>query len=264
MTDTDTTARYLIVTLQNHLRANDILPDWEHTQAIAKAIEAAAGPYLDLSIPHGATALAVARDLLSDDSIAYLIDSATATARDLVTEWAVSLTECPDDEVWCIDGERVAYAVGKGFCWQLSEGDGPTVLNIRRREEASDIASTMDAIRSDDEDLRGALCGMCHTARPYRDIDGDGCLEPGASPYCPTCGAEYEEGAGYRERVDAICPHCQGSAEWVPARGDAPGHDVCTLCAAVCDLDPTHGPTWGPPASEYLCAWTVRPHEYLR
>ena len=258
---TETTARYLVATLRNHLRAHEILPDWEHTQAIAKAIEGAAGPYLDLSIPYGATALAVARDLLSDDSIAHL-PATGATARELVAEWAVSLTECPADEVWCIDGERVAYAVGKGFCWQLSDGDGgPTVIDIRPADAASDIASMIDAIRRDDEDLRGALCGRCHTARPYQDIDGDGCLEPSASPYCPTCGAEYEEGTGYRERDDAVCPHCHAPAAWVPAHGDAPGHDVCTLCAAICDLDPT-GPTWGPPASEYLASWTTRPHEY--
>lgn len=258
---TETTARYLVATIRNHLHAHDLIPDWTHADAIASAIEGAAGPHLDLSIPHGATALAVARDLLSDDSIAYLPDTG-ATARDLVAEWAVSLTECPDDEVWCIDGERVAYAVAKGFCWVLTEGDGgPTVLNIRPRAAASDIASTMDAIRREDEDLRGALCGMCHTTRSGQDIDGDGCLEPSASPYCPTCGAVWQESAGYRER-DATCPHCHAPAAWVPARGDAPGHDVCTLCAAVCDLDPTHGPTWGPPASEYLCAWTVRPHEY--
>jgi len=256
---TDTTARYLIATLQNHLRAHEILPDWEHGYAIAQAIEGAAGPYLNLSIPYGATALAVAHDLLAYYD-ANLPDTG-ATARDMVTEWAVSLTECPDDEVWCIDGERVAFAVGKGFCWQLAEGDGPTVLDIRPRAAASDIASTMDAIRREDEELRGALCSMCHTTRQYRDIDGDGCLEPSASPYCPTCGAEYVEGTGYQER-DATCPHCHAPAAWVPAHGDAPGHDVCTLCAAVCDLDPTHGPTWGPPASDYLAVWTVRPHEY--
>lgn len=259
---TETTARYLVATLRNHLRAHDLIPNWAHADAIASAIEGAAGPYLALSMPHGATAIAVARDLLSDDSLAYLFDAETP-ARDLVADWAVSVIECPDDEVWCIDGERVAYAVGKGYCWILSDGDddGPTVIDIRPADAAAQIVATMAAIRREDDDLRGSLCSVCHTARPYRDIDGDGCLLDSASPYCPTCGAEYEEGTGYLERTN-VCPHCQGDAVWVPAHGDAPGHDACILCHAVCDLDPTHGPTWGPPASEYLATWTTRPDHY--